>query len=97
MTSPGGQANLWAVADDARLRALFLESLSDELRPTFEADETLEVRLPVSEVDYRFLGGAGSGAAVEFWVGGKPVAGRVVRVEGEIDIFENLLRSIGFR
>ena len=34
------------MADDARLRALFLESLSDELRPTFEADETLEVRLP---------------------------------------------------
>ena len=33
------------MADDARLRTLFLGLLDDETRPTFEADETLEVRL----------------------------------------------------
>ncbi|MBV1861369.1 MAG: sigma-70 family RNA polymerase sigma factor [Nannocystaceae bacterium] len=33
------------MADDARLRTLFLGLLDDETRPTFEAEETLEVRL----------------------------------------------------
>lgn len=33
------------MADDARLRTLFLGLLDDETRPTFEADETLQVRL----------------------------------------------------
>ena len=45
MTGRARWVTLVAVADDARLRTLFLDSLADELRPAFEADETLAVRL----------------------------------------------------